>query len=211
MRRTDVATDADQADLGGRVQHLRKRKGWTLTELSERCGISPSALSKIERNRLSPTYANIVRLAQGLEVNTSELFGGVGGTVPAEQRLSVMRLDEGDPIDTGNYMHYYLHMRLPVRAMTPLIVDHKARTLEEFGPMIVHAGEEFSYVLSGVIDVYTGDHPPTRLHPGESIYFDSRMPHAYLAVSRSPCRTLSVCSDLDQDELIQLLTSSRLP
>jgi transcriptional regulator with XRE-family HTH domain len=203
--------DAEQADLGSRVQQMRKRRGWTLTELSERCGISPSALSKIERNRLSPTYANIVRLARGLEVNTSELFGGEGGPLAPEQRLSVMRLDEGDPIDTGSYMHYYLHMRLPARAMTPLIVDVTARTLEEFGPLIVHSGEEFSYVLSGVVEVHTGDHPPTRLHPGESIYFDSNMPHAYLAVSRSPCRTLSVCSDLDQEELIGLLTSSRLP
>lgn len=206
-----MTSDAEQTDLGGRVQQLRKRKGWTLTELGEKCGISPSALSKIERNRLSPTYANIVRLAHGLGVNTSELFGGEGGSVPAEQRLSVMRLDEGDQIDTGSYMHYYLHMRLPVRAMTPLIVDHKARTLEEFGPMIVHSGDEFTYVLSGVIDVYTGDHPPTRLHPGESIYFDSRLPHAYLAVSRGPCRTLSVCTDLDQNELIRQITPSRLP
>jgi len=206
-----VDLDSDQTDLGGRVQQLRKRNQWTLIDLSERCGISPSALSKIERNRLSPTYANIVRLARGLNVNTSELFGGEGGAVAAEQRLSVMRIDEGDPIDTGNYMHYYLHMRLPARAMTPLLVDHKARSLEEFGPMIVHSGEEFSYVLSGVIDVYTGDHPPTRLHPGESIYFDSRMPHAYIAVSRTPCRTLSVCSDLDQEELVKVLSSTNLP
>lgn len=199
----------DRPGLGARVQDMRKRRGWTLTDLSERSGISPSALSKIERDRLSPTYANIVRLARGLGVNTSELFGGDGGPVRPEDRLSVMRLDEGDPIDTGNYMHYYLHMRLPARAMTPLIVDHKARTLEEFGPMITHSGEEFSYVLSGVVEVHTGNHPPTRLHPGESIYFDSNMPHAYLAVSRSPCRTLSVCSDLNQDELIHLLRATK--
>lgn len=194
--------------LGGRVQSARKRHGWTLTQLSERCGISPSALSKIERDKLSPTYANIVRLARGLEISTSELFGG-GAVHEPEERLSVMRLDEGDAIDTANYKHFYLHMALPSRAMTPILVVHNTYSIEEFGPLVSHPGEEFTYVLSGIVDVYTGSHPPTRLNPGESIYFDSNMPHAYIAASRTPCRTLSVCSDLDADELAQLLVGSK--
>lgn len=205
----DLDTMSNSAGLGVAVKELRKRRGWTLTKLSERSGISLSALSKIERDKLSPTYANIVRLARGLEVSTSQLFGGPGGLHDPEDRLSVMRLDEGEAIDTGNYVYYYLHMALPSRAMTPLVVLHKARSIEEFGPLVVHEGEEFSYVLSGIIDVYTGSHAPTRLRPGESIYFDSNMPHAYIAVSRMPCRTLSVCSDLDQVELAKLLRPSK--
>jgi quercetin dioxygenase-like cupin family protein len=93
--------------------------------------------------------------------------------------------------------------------MTPIIVTHHARTLEEFGPLVTHPGEEFAFVLSGIVEVHTGDHPPTRLSPGESIYFDSNMPHAYLAVSRMPCRTLAVCSDLDQAELVTLLQGAK--
>ncbi len=202
-------TTTNSSGLGVAVKELRKRRGWTLTELSERSGVSLSSLSKIERDKLSPTYANIVRLARGLEVSTSQLFGGPGGVHDPEDRLSIMHFDEGDVIDTGNYLHYYLHMALPSRAMTPLIVIHKARSIEEFGPLVVHEGEEFTYVLSGVIDVYTGSHPPTRLRAGESIYFDSNMPHAYIAVSQAPCRTLSVCSDLDQVELVKLLSPSK--
>ncbi len=196
--------DHDRTQLGARVQAARKARGWTLTELSEKCSISPSALSKIERDKLSPTYANIARLARGLGISPADLFGDGDGNNALQDRLSVMRLDEGDAIDTGNYLHYYLHMRLPVRAMSPLIVVHHARTLEEFGPRIAHPGEEFTYVLDGLIEVHAGDHAPVTLSPGESIYFDSNMPHAYLAASRMPCRTLSVCSDLDQDELALL-------
>lgn len=197
--------DTEPTGLGMRVRDARKKLGLTLIELSAQSGISPSALSKIERDKLSPTYANIVRLARGLNISVTELFGAVGDGELEKERFSVMRRDEGDEINTGNYEHYYLHMGLPTRAMTPLIVVHNARTLAEFGPMVSHPGEEFTFVLSGMIEVHAGGHAPTLLSPGDSVYFDSNMPHAYLAASRMPCCTLSVCSDLDQDELRQLL------
>jgi transcriptional regulator with XRE-family HTH domain len=202
-----VDNQDDKSALGMMVKEARKRRKWTLTELSERCGISPSALSKIERNRLSPTYSNIVRLARGLDISTSELFGGGGEIGAAESRFSIMHVDEGDIVDTSNYVHNYLHMRLPARTMTPLIVEQRARTLEEFGPKVSHNGEEFTYVLSGIVEVHVGNNPPTRLSPGESIYFDSNTPHAYLAASRTPCVTLSVCSDLNQAELARLFAA----
>jgi transcriptional regulator with XRE-family HTH domain len=194
---------ATPESLGVKVKALRKRRRWTLTELSEQSGISASTLSKIERDKLSPTYANLVRLARGLRVNTSELFGGsdMGDT---RERMSIMRLGEGDAVETRNYLHHYLHMKLDSRAMTPLIVDHRARTLEEFGPLVSHPGEEFVYVLSGIIEIHIGDNPPVTLNTGESIYFDSSMPHAYLAASRYHCMTLAVCSDLSRDDISRI-------
>jgi transcriptional regulator with XRE-family HTH domain len=199
MPSPDPDASPSDVNLGAVVQAIRLRRGWTLTQLSERCGLSPSALSKIERNKLSPTYSNLARLARGLEVNISQLFGTRESE--ADDRVSVMRLDEGDVVDTDIYVHCYLHMGPSARAMTPMLTDHRARNLEEFGPLVTHPGEEFSYVLSGVVDVYVGDHPPQRLRPGDSIYFNSNLPHAYLAVSRTPARTLCVCTELSRADL----------
>jgi quercetin dioxygenase-like cupin family protein len=60
--------------------------------------------------------------------------------------------------------------------------------------MIRHSGEEFAYVLEGEIEFHTEFYAPVRLKPGESVYFDSGMGHAYLAASDGPCRILSVCT-----------------
>jgi transcriptional regulator with XRE-family HTH domain len=178
--------------LGTKVLDLRKQRGWTLIQLSERSGLSASALSKIERDKLSPTYANLVRLARGLEASPSELFCGSDSGQLQDSRPSVMKIDDGEFIKNNNQDILYLHTKLLARSMTPIIATHHARTLEDFGPMLMHNGEEFCYVLSGIIEVHTGDHSPIRLQAGESIYFDGNMPHAYLAVSRTPCLTLAV-------------------
>lgn len=198
------------AGLGARAQDIRKRRGWTLAQVSERSGLSPSALSKIERDKISPTYANLVRLARGLDVSTSALFGEPSNDSVLDGKLSVMKFDDGDVVNTGIYDYSYLHMRLSTRVMTPILTNINARSLEEFGPMISHSGEEFTYVLSGIIELRVGDQPPIRLSPGESVYFDSNLPHAYLAASRTPCRALSVCSNLDQHQIEALLNKNIL-
>jgi uncharacterized cupin superfamily protein len=49
-------------------------------------------------------------------------------------------------------------------------------------------------VLEGAVDMYCDLYAPTRLHAGESIYFDSGMGHAFIASAPGPCRFLSICS-----------------
>ncbi|HEU4958314.1 MAG TPA: cupin domain-containing protein, partial [Sphingomicrobium sp.] len=57
----------------------------------------------------------------------------------------------------------------------------RAKTSEEFGELVHHAGEEFVYVLSGRVTVNTEHYDSVTLEVGQSIYFDSSMGHAYLA------------------------------
>jgi uncharacterized cupin superfamily protein len=52
--------------------------------------------------------------------------------------------------------------------------------------------EEFTYVIEAAIEVHTVEYAPTRLEVGDSIYFDSGMGHAYIAVAPGHCRDISV-------------------
>ena len=72
--------------------------------------------------------------------------------------------------------------------------DVRARSLEEFGELVRHPGEEFAYVLEGAVYLHTSLYTPVRLNVGDSIYFDSGMAHAYLKADSGPCRVLSICS-----------------
>ena len=91
-------------------------------------------------------------------------------------------------------MHLYPAAELLNKRLIPIIVEIRARSLEEFGELVRHSGEEYIYVLAGEIEIHTSAYAPLRLRTGDSIYIDSTMGHGYVAASDEPCRVLAVCS-----------------
>jgi len=185
-----------QAHPGAVVKEERLRRGWTLADASERTGLPISTLSKVENDKISLSYDKLVKLSQGLEIDISRLFGG--GDTPVQRsvigRRSVTRRHEGRAIETPSYNHRYLAADLLSKSFIPVVADIKIRSLEEFGELVTHPGEEFAYVLEGTVDLFTALYAPVRLNVGDSIYFDSGMGHAYIAVSEGACRVLSICT-----------------
>ena len=190
------------AHLGNALRSLRNDNGWTLAEVSAKTGLSISTLSKTERNQLSLTYDKLVALSQGLGVDITTFFretppngsAGQAANGTASGRRSINRLDDGQAITTPNYEYVYLSTELLNKKFVPIVAEIHARSLDEFGPLVSHEGEEFAYVLEGSVEVHTELYAPTVLQTGESIYFDSRMAHAYVACGDGPCRVRSVCS-----------------
>jgi len=185
------------AKPGAMLKKLRIQRGWTLKEVSRRTGYPVSTLSKIENDKVSLTYDKLTRMSAGLEVDFSTLFGAQEAAPETEAmqgRRSIARAGEGRSIESKNYMHLYPATELLHKRLIPIIVDIRARSLEEFGELVRHSGEEYIYVLEGEIEVHTSAYAPVRLKAGDSIYFDSTMGHAYIAASAGPCRVLGVCS-----------------
>jgi mannose-6-phosphate isomerase-like protein (cupin superfamily) len=89
--------------------------------------------------------------------------------------------------------------------MVPIVGVATARTLEEFGPLIKHEGEEFLLVLQGAIEVHSEFYAPVVLQAGDHMYIDSRMGHAYLAASDEKCQVVVVCTG-PPDELERAVT-----
>jgi transcriptional regulator with XRE-family HTH domain len=191
-----VSGGRSTARPGAVLKEERLRRGWTLADVSERTGLPVWTLSRVENDKISLTYDKLARLSQGLEVDISRLFGGTD--VPPQEtvsgRRSLTRAQQGRAIDTPNYAHLYLAADLLNKSFIPVVAEIRARSLEEFGDMVRHAGEEFAYVLEGTVDLYTSLYAPVRLNVGDSIYFDSGMGHAYVAAGEGVCRVLSICT-----------------
>lgn len=179
--------------LAAKLRLLRRTAGLTLQQLSDRCGISLSALSKIENGQLSPTYEKIAALAAGLRVDVGELFSPVATVSPIARR-SVVRGSEGVAHSTDQYLYKILHTDLADKRFIPLVTTIKARDRKEFPQLLSHAGEEFIYVLQGEISLYTEGYEPLRLAPGDACYFDSRMGHACTSESDEDATVLWVSS-----------------
>jgi transcriptional regulator with XRE-family HTH domain len=173
------------------------QRGWTLADVSKRTDLPVSTLSKIENDRMSLSYDKLARISAGLEVDISQLFtpqvaGLPGGVVNG--RRSIARAGQGQAIDTDVYGHLYPAAEFLNKRFVPVIAVLRARTLEEFGELIRHPGEEYAYILEGTVEFHTELYAPLTLHKGDSIYFDCGMGHAYLAADSGPCRVLAICS-----------------
>ena len=182
---------------GAVLKSIRVRREWTLAEVSRRTGFPVSTLSKMENDRVSLTYDKLMRLSTGLGIDISLLFGATTeepAITTTQGRRSITRSGEGRLIDSPNYRHLYAAAELLNKRLIPIVVEHRARSLGEFGELVRHAGEEFIYVLEGEIEVHTSLYAPVRLKAGDSIYLDSTMGHGYVAASPGVCRVLAVCS-----------------
>ncbi|HOU21978.1 MAG TPA: XRE family transcriptional regulator, partial [Kiritimatiellia bacterium] len=150
------------AKPGAALRNLRLAKGWTLGEVSQRTGMPLSTLSKVENDKMSLTYDKLVRISEGMEIDLAELFnpGSAQPAGPSSGRRSITRASEGREIETPNYEHLYPAADLLNKRLVPIIAEVRARSLQEFGQLIRHPGEEYAYVLEGAIELHTDLYAP---------------------------------------------------
>lgn len=179
------------------VRRLRQQIDVTLGELAARSGISPATLSKIENGRLSPGYDTLMKLADGLGVDVAALFDAPSTAEGSTGRRSITRRGKGRVHETPQYRYEMFCAELVHRQFTPLLTTITARSVQEFGHLTRHRGEEFLYVLSGEIELHTEQYEPARLRSGDGCYFDSRMGHACISVSKDDALVLWIASNAD--------------
>jgi len=67
--------DLNREKIKLRITELRKKNKWTQLELSKRTGVTPAAISQIEKGDRIPTIPVLHRLAKVLEVSLDFLMG----------------------------------------------------------------------------------------------------------------------------------------
>lgn len=191
----------DRASAGDRLsppsralRNTRLAQGLSLRALSARAGLPYSTLSKLENGKMALTYDKIVRLAQALGVDIKDIVAAEQPAAPvAVGRRSVTRAGEELEAESERHAHHYPAADLLGKMMIPIIIDVQARSVEELGGLVRHAGEEYLYVLAGTMELHSDLYAPLPLGPGDSVYFDSGMAHGYVRTSQR-CTVLSVCA-----------------
>ncbi len=192
-RESGAEAAPEPLDLPARVRELRKSLGLTLEQAANQAGLARSTLSKIENGQMSPTYEALKKLAIGLEISVPQLF-----TPPMREkvngRMAVTRSDEGVAHATATYEHELLASSLTKKQMLPYRARVRARSMDEFDGWVRHDGEEFLYVLTGVVRLYTEFYEPVEMRRGDSAYYDSTMGHNVVSVSDDDATLLWVTS-----------------
>jgi len=182
-------------NLGGKIRRIRLEKGLTLQELSERCGISKPALSQIENEVTMPPIATLLKIARALGIHIGDFFQESAST---QDRISVVRENERKEmvgrmqLESGRIGYRYESLAYTIRdkMMEPFIVEIEPLDEKEI-VFYNHKGEEFIFVMEGKLE-FRGGGKTISLNPGDSLYFDSEIPHTLRGLGGKKAKILSV-------------------
>lgn len=182
----------DRETLGKRLRTARKQFGWTLQQLAKLSGVSITTISRAERGQLALGYENFAALGHALQMDMGSMFSGAGIKAKPFSGPVVTRAGEGVTYRGLSFSYEFLGTTAVGKQMSPVLGTVHARTIEGPDDFARHAGEEFVFVLTGEIDVHFDNGDCMRLARGDSLYFDSRIGHAYVSVSRQLAKVIGV-------------------
>jgi transcriptional regulator with XRE-family HTH domain len=162
--------------FGARVRALREAMDLSLRDLSERSGVSAPMLSQVERGDTSPTLAVAGKIAEGLELNLSQL----------------LRLDEGDGVSVvraserrrgGGRRHRYEVLTPPLPGLRAEVSLHTlapgAATGERGDPPMHEPGSRETAIVERGRIRFVCAGTAHELEQGDSVTFDADLPHHF--------------------------------
>jgi len=177
-------------DVGQRIRKIREEKGLTLEELSRLTGFDVQFLSSLEKNEAQPQLGTVIKLSKALDSAFGRLVSGVGDKLYSITRKNERRTISRSTSKTGQkqvYTYKSLAPEVKGRHMEALIVQLEVDPDKEIS---VHDGEEFIFVLDGIVVLEIGD-DKFELEPGDSVYYLSTTPH-HIAAKRDKATILAV-------------------
>ena len=187
----------DAFGFGARLREFRRERRWSLEKAAEVVGVPASSLSRIENGKMSPTLDLIQKIVRSMELHPYDVIGRHGARTSAGA-ISVTRAGKADYTELPNLLYAPLHPDGLESAIRPIMINLFARTVADYGGLTAHSGEEFLLVLKGAIEVHFEGRPAERLEEGDSIFFDSHIPHAYISVGAAQAKILIVANTNDK-------------
>ena len=156
-------------NIGSKLKKLRIRHGLTQEELADRCELTKGYISQLERDLTSPSIATLIDLLETLGSSLNHFFSD-----DVEEKLVFRNEDVFVKEFDGQYTINWIIPNAQKNMMEPILVE-----IESFSETKMdhpHEGEEFGYVLSGMIYLHYGDEK-YKVKKGESFYFKTRNNH----------------------------------
>jgi transcriptional regulator with XRE-family HTH domain len=178
--------------LGQKIGRLRQERGLTLQEVSDGSGLTPSFLSRLERDKVNISVANLRKLAQFFSVQMTHFFEGedsqqIGQVISAVQRTRLSLNDA--PVQ--------------VFALLPPNGDIEARLIEAVpGGMqqgFSSRGGQMVHVISGNVQYQLGDEN-YQLDTGDTLYFRADVAYSWHNSGEAPAVLMTISTLNSRDE-----------
>lgn len=183
--------------IGNKIKSIRESKQLALEEVAKRSGLKAEQIERIENDVEFPSLAPLIKIARTLGVRLGTFLDDQSELGPVISRKQNSTGGEG--IDFSNnesqgrkHMRYHaLSQDKSGRHMEPFLIDVFPSVEGVDFVLSSHEGEEFIYVLEGMIEVNYGTNTYI-LEEGDSIYYDSIVAHHVHAASNETTRILGI-------------------
>ena len=182
--------------IGGKIQSIRESRNLTIGDVAERSGVDKELIERIENNVEIPSLAPLIKIARVLGVRLGTFLDDQTELGPVICRAKDVKkqnsiLFTNDSKVPHKHMEYHsLSQDKAARHMDPFLIDIETSDKSDF-TLSSHEGEEFIYVLEGVVEVIYGKTVHI-LHVGDSIYYDSIVAHHVHAPDEVSAKILGV-------------------
>jgi len=176
-------------EIAERLKGLRDAFKLGATEFAAKIGVPPDDYARYEAGNTDIPVSVLFRAAQELKVELSSLLTG---DAPRLSHYCLVRRGEGVSVERRNdYRYQSLAYNFIHKKAEPFFVAVDPEPEEKPAPTNVHPGQEFEYCLAGRLEVTVGGHTLV-LEEGDSLFFDSSIPHGMKALGGRPARFLAV-------------------
>lgn len=174
-------------DIGMRLACIREDCEISDTELAKKLGVDIETYRSYEKGEIDFSFSFVYNAAEALGVDVLDL---ISGSSPTLTTCCMVKKGQGYSVNREKgYDYKHLAYTFKNKKSEPFLVtvnpDDKTPVLHS------HEGQEFNYVISGNITFYIGD-ICYELEEGDSVYFNSEIPHAEKATGDSPAQFIAV-------------------
>ncbi len=181
-----------EVNVGLALRALRAKRDLSIRALAEKSSLAVNTLSLIENGKTSPSVATLQQLAVALEVPITAFFENAAD----KNRVAYIKAGQRRSAAFAHGTLEDLGAGLTERTVEPFVVTMKPNANSGAQP-IVHTGHEFIFCLEGRI-LYTVEDQTYLLEPGDSLLFESHLPHRWQNVEAVPAKSLLVLCPLDR-------------
>lgn len=181
--------------IGTKIRQLRIARDISVEDLAKQSQANSVLIEQLEAGELVPSLTPLLKIARGLGVRLGTLLDDHPQTGPVVARAdaapNVTHFSGHSTTEGKSELDFFaLAADKRDRHMEPFVVDVHPSETKDY-PLSSHEGEEFLYVLAGTIEVHYGKETH-RIETGDSIYYDSVVPHHVHAADDSDARLLAV-------------------
>jgi len=181
----------DEKQIVENIKKIRQNKKMSLEQLAKIAGLTKGYISKIEHSQKAPPLSTLGKIAKALDTEVSFLIADRSSEVPENTNLCIVRKNERkEVVSRGTFYGYHyesLAYKKIGKSMEPYILEPAFDERAIFS----HDGEEFMYILEGTHE-FVYDNNRYILKKGDSVYYDSKIPHSGRSIGRKKAKILIV-------------------
>ena len=176
-------------ELGQRLSAARKGAGIGLRALARQLGVSPGLISMVENGKIAPSVSTLYAIATTLGLSFDYLFNGTD-TVAGDETGAVQHESERPTVrlDSGVRWERLTHVVRKDFEFLHVVYEVGGASCEE-GALLQHGGQEFAFVLGGVLGMTIGEKTST-LRAGDAISFNAQTPHRIWNAGEEPASAI---------------------